>query len=244
MKIKLRKTSENEKDVIGLLLSNIGGIIGILYLIALVSPLGYAEDSIGTYQQDSCVEIKQTCSSCSYVNISVSYPNSTRAITNQNMSLIGSGSWVYEFCNTSNLGRYNVMGEGDIDGSAESFATYFKITPSGSDDLSSGSGLALIGSLSMIVIVGIFFFVLSFRLNSPTAKIAFIIISSIIFMISIFYSMVIVQQTLGEFSNLIDGYSTFFMVLEILAIISILALMIVAILISIRFYKFKRGLID
>lgn len=119
-----------------------------------------------------------------------------------------------------------------------------EVTISGSTALSSGEGLSLLGSLIIIILTATFFFILSVRLNNPTAKISFIIISCIVFIIAIFYSMIIVQQNLGGFENIVSGYSTFFFILKILIGISFTALMVVVILISIRFYKFKRGLID
>ena len=118
------------------------------------------------------------------------------------------------------------------------------VSVSGSGDLSAGSGLSLFGSLVVIILVGIFFFVLSFRFNNPTSKFAMIIISSIILLISVFYSMVMVQQNLGGFSNIIESYSAFFMVLKIMAGLSLLALILLSVLVSIRYYKFKRGWID
>lgn len=203
-----------------------------------------AVDSLGTFKQNECVEIKQTCSSCSYVNISISYPNSTRAFTNQEMASEGGGVWTYDYCNTSQIGRYEVIGEGDIDGSAESFATYFKISPAGQEELSSGGGLSLLGSLTVMILVAAFFFILSMRLNSTVGKISFIVISSIILLMSVFFSMVVVQQNLGGFESIVSGYSTFFMVLGVLGGIAFTAFMIFALLVAIRFYKFKRGFID
>jgi len=119
-----------------------------------------------------------------------------------------------------------------------------EVTISGSSEIGAGSGLSLVGSLIVIILVGVFFFILSFRLNSPIGKFSFIVISSIIFLIAVFYSMVMVQQNLGGFSSLVSGYSTFFTVLKIIAALSFMALMILALLVAIRFYKFKRGMLD
>jgi len=214
-------------------------IVG-LFLISCVSAL----DSLGTFKQNSCVEIKQTCSSCSAVNFSLSYPNSTRIITTEPLTNIGGGLWTYGYCNTSFLGRYEVTGEGDITGIATSFATYFTITPSGSEAMSSGEGLSLFGSLLIIILTGVFFFALSMRIESPIFKFILLVITILILVISVFYSTVIVQQSLGGFANIIDGYSTFFFVLKILGSLSFTIFMVFGLLMAIRYYKFKRGLID
>lgn len=215
-------------------------IVGLLCMISSVSAL----ESIGTFKNGECVEIKQTCSSCTYVNFSLSYPNSSRILTNQALASQGGGLWTYEYCNNTINGRYEVTGEGDISGTAESFATYYIITPSGSNSMTSGEGFSLFGSLIIIILTGVFFFVMSLRVDLPIAKISMIILSSIIMLISIFYSIVIVQQTLSGFTNIIEGYSTFFFVMKIVASLIFLGFMIFALLVAIRYQKVRRGMID
>jgi len=93
-----------------------------MFLISSISAL----DNLGTFKQNDCVRIVQTCATCSYVNISsVSYPNSSIAIANKEMSDAGDGEWYYDFCNTSLIGRYDVRGKGDLSGTDTSFATSF-----------------------------------------------------------------------------------------------------------------------
>jgi len=100
----------------------------LVFILGLVSSL----DSLGTFVKDDCVEISQTCSSCTYLNTSVTYPNSTIAINNTPMTSQGAGLWKYSFCNTSTMGRYDVTGSGDLGGTATSFdAVYFEITYDG-----------------------------------------------------------------------------------------------------------------
>lgn len=212
----------------------------ILMLVGSVSAL----NELGTFKQNECVEIKQTCSSCSYVNASISYPNSTRALTNIQMSEISPGVWTYDFCNTSNLGRYDVIGEGDLSGTPTSFATYFTITTSGAIAINSGEGISLFGSVFVILSIGVLFFVLSMRVNQPITKFILLVFSIIIFIIIIFYSMVIVQQTIGNFESIVEGYTTFFTVLKILIGLFFLIFLVLGLLVAIKYYKFKRGFID
>lgn len=88
----------------------------------------YALDDLGNFKQNQCVRIVQTCATCSYVNISsVSFPNSSVAVSNSEMTNAGDGEFYYDFCSTNNLGRYDVRGKGDLDGVETSFATYFTI---------------------------------------------------------------------------------------------------------------------
>jgi hypothetical protein len=70
--------------------------------------------SLGKISQGQCIQIPQVCASCTYVNLSVQYPNKSIAISNQAMIPNGAGLWTYEFCDTNQLGRYDVSGQGDI----------------------------------------------------------------------------------------------------------------------------------
>lgn len=99
-------------------------------LIGLVS----AEDNkiveLDSVQQSECKLVPQGCASCSYVNVSIFYGNIT-LVDNQNMEQSGA-TWTYQFCNTSNLGRYDVVGHGDLEGTDTAFSgMFFKVTPSG-----------------------------------------------------------------------------------------------------------------
>jgi len=97
----------------------------------LISFASASLDSLVTFKQNQCVNISQTCASCSYVNISsISNSNNSNLVSNVAMTYFGNGEWRYEFCNTSYLGRYDVRGVGDINGVDETFATYFYVKSS------------------------------------------------------------------------------------------------------------------
>jgi len=107
-------------------------LLTLVLALFLISFASAQLDDLGTFKVSDCVTIKQVCSSCSYVNITVSYPNSTLAISNNNMSSQGAGTWIYNFCSTPILGRYDVTGEGDILGVATGFnSVYFEVTTTG-----------------------------------------------------------------------------------------------------------------
>ena len=111
-----------------------------------------ATTTLGVYKQGECVELKQTCASCSYVNFTrISYPNSTVAVRNLVTDVDGS-SFNYTFCNTSALGEYIVEGIGDVDGTDTIFVYDFEITSSGGNYTTSDS----ITNVALII----FFFLL------------------------------------------------------------------------------------
>ena len=112
-------------------------MIGIMFL----SLLGASEASLGTVKQGHCILLKQTCSDCTYNNISaVSYPNRTEnAIENVEMTQDGT-LFTYSFCTTNTLGNYLVDGYGDDDGTKDVWQYNFIVTPSGN---SGNSNIAL-----------------------------------------------------------------------------------------------------
>lgn len=91
------------------------------------------QDFFGTFKQGDCINLIQTCSNCTFVNISsVLYPNSSMAIGRVRMTKDGT-FYNYTFCNTTAQGEYRVTGYGDIDYPAifETFTYTFIVTPAG-----------------------------------------------------------------------------------------------------------------
>jgi len=224
-------------------------IIIIAMLLLSVSLISGANPSFGTFKKSNDVDLKQVCfingTICDVCNISsIDYPNGTSAVEDIEMTK-RSADFFYQFNQSEPLGYYKVNGYCTYgDDVTKPFTAVFEVTISGANKIGEGAGMTLLGSLIVMILVSAFFFILSWRLNSPLAKFSFVIIASVMLLIVIFYSMVMVQQNLGDFENIVSGYSTFFFVLKIIAGVSFTAFMIFAILVSIRAYKFKRGLID
>lgn len=108
------------------LVSILSLLVFTMFFMSAVSAL----DSLGTYKQGETVRVTQVCSDATYINISsISYPNSTTAVSNIEMTSAGSGEYYYEFNQTSDLGRFDVRGISD--GCENTFATYFTVTQSG-----------------------------------------------------------------------------------------------------------------
>lgn len=93
----------------------------IVGLIGIVTGL----DSLGNFEQNQIVTIRQTCVDSTYITIAIYYPNSSIAISGQSMNDNGNGQFSYDFTDTINFGRYDVTGISD--GCEKTFATYFDI---------------------------------------------------------------------------------------------------------------------
>jgi len=101
-------------------------VFGILMLNTI-----NALDTYGTFKQYECVRVKQSCVDSTYMILSsITYPNSSKSVENIDMNYSGNGEFYYEFCDTGQIGRYDVTGISD--GTCENtFATYFEISSSG-----------------------------------------------------------------------------------------------------------------
>ena len=106
--------------------------------------------SLGTFKQDECVNLIQTCSNCTYSNITnVIYPNSSIALSDVEMSK--SGTYYYQsYCDTSLNGIYIVTGFGDPDGTVEVWSYDFTITPNG-EEVTVGKAIFYVGLLFVLL---------------------------------------------------------------------------------------------
>jgi hypothetical protein len=109
--------------------------IPIFVFLLVLTPFMYATtlDSFGTFEKNTTVRITQVCADASYINISsVSYPNSSVAVSNIEMISVGSGEFYYDFDSTNDLDKYDVRGISD--GCLKTFATSFYITENGKEN--------------------------------------------------------------------------------------------------------------
>ncbi len=124
-------------------------------------------NSLGTIKQSECIQIPQVCASCSYVNLSVQYPNKSIAISNQGMTPNGAGLWTYEFCNTNQLGRYDVTGIGDLNGVDTGFSVlWFEVSRQGTQT-TTGQGIIYVVSATLVFLL--FLLTLYFAISIPWA---------------------------------------------------------------------------
>lgn len=124
-------------------------LIFLLIVALLIGPVT-ALDSLGRFPQGEPVRIVQTCSDATYVNISsISYPNSSVAVSGIQMTSAGSGEFYYYFNFTDVSGRYDVRGISD--GCENTFATYFDITFNG-QPLPEGSVIVLFSIVFLIIV--------------------------------------------------------------------------------------------
>ena len=108
-------------------------VVMILVILSMIGLASATVDNLGTFKKNTTIELKQLCSNCTYNNISsISYPNSSILIRNQNMTKDYSffnyslnWSYVYE------TGTYLVTGIGDENGVPTQWSYTFEVTENG-----------------------------------------------------------------------------------------------------------------
>jgi len=142
-------------------------------------------ESLGTFKQNNCINLIQTCNNCTSVNItSVLYPNSSQIISEAIMQKVGT-MYNYTLCNTSILGNYIVNGVGDIDGIITTWNYDFIITPSGSMQ-TTAQGISSIAIIVLVLALTCIFGYLGWRLmnNDLTIPIGiFFIVLALLFLV-------------------------------------------------------------
>ena len=134
-------------------------------LVILFSGLvSSTQQDLGSFDQGKCINLIQTCSNCSYVNISqITYqPTSTTYLASE-ISMTKAGTrYNYTFCNTSLYGRYVYDTHGDLNGFSETGSVDFKI----GEELDITQGFMIVGQLAMIAL----FMVLGFSFSKERWK--------------------------------------------------------------------------
>jgi len=213
----------------------------------LILMVGFVNSEVNDYEsvkQNECVTLKQICASCTFTNVSLTYPNSTLAVSNIPMVDSGGALWTYEFCETTELGRYDISGVGDLSGTNTGFdVLYFEVTPSGSV-LDSASSTTLFGSLLVMLILSVIFIVMAMKTESLAGKLTLYCIAGIGFIMVILFTVVTVQQVLFGFDSIVTGIETLWVVAKIGITIGGIAMGIIVMLIMLKAWKIKRGFDD
>lgn len=107
--------------------------LAIILAIFLISFVSSTQQSFGTFKLNQCINLKQICANCTYVNItSVISPTGATALTQTVMTKLGS-EFSYNFCNATTTGNYIVSGLGDPDSSPSVWVYDFEVTATGSN---------------------------------------------------------------------------------------------------------------
>ena len=205
-----------------------------LSILVILLSLGSAIDFIDPVKQGECVQLPQVCATCTYNNLSVvQYPNGTYALRGEYvMTKIGI-TYNYTWCDTNTIGTYQVDGHGDLSGADTGWGGYtFKVNGSG-QEIPQSQIILLFAGLGIIILVGIFFFILSMIFKHPGVKVFFMALASITAILLIGIVASNANLYLAEFPNLANIYNSYY-----IFIISIGGAAMLGVIIWLIYYSF------
>lgn len=217
-----------------------------LALLIIVMGVSAEVETLPPQKQNVCFDIPQTCSNCTFVNVtSIKYPSPNSTTVYPSIGMTKNGfNYNYTFCDTVLLGDYIVSTCGNPDGILTCVDFDFPVTPSGANPISSGQGSILIIAMVVILLLSTVFFAMGLKFQSIAARSIFISLGFIMVLILVLYTLLILNESVAQSPTLVQGFETFYFVLRILAGIGVLTLIIVTVLVLIRAWKIKRGFID
>ena len=126
----------------------------LLILVFSITLIAAEVENFGTFKQGSCVILKQTCSNCTYSNLtSVLNPLSSDILGGQKAMTNGNSEFTYNCVNVSSIGKHIVNGFSNVDGVKTVWAYEFEVTPSGYQ-ATLGFSFLIIGILGVIALLG------------------------------------------------------------------------------------------
>lgn len=205
----------------------------ILLLITFIFLPLLSSASLGTFRQNDCIPLHQTCSNCSYVNLTtISYPNAT--IQNINAVMTKSGTdYNYTFCSTSLLGTYSYNTLGDLNGNSAIELINFSVTEGG-DTFDISQSIIILGQMGFIILL----IVISFSFNNDKWKIKmFFHIMAMIMGIILLNSIRILMGT----SNSLEKMGSYGLITGIIILLFMITYMLILYTIQVfNYFKEKR----
>lgn len=215
-------------------------LIFSMFLFSLSSVL--ALDNQGTGQQNQNFTIVQACNDANFITLStIQLPDRTLLIIDQNMTLVASGTYNYNFTNTSQLGRYDVTGVSD--GCENTFALFITITPSGLD-LDTSQSIIVLGLILILILLTVSFIYFGNKTEYIPMKIFLVSLSILFIMLTVGVSLNAVKQLMIMGAIFSGIFVNLYRLMLILVSAGGIGLIVYIIYMSIKQFQSMRGLID
>jgi hypothetical protein len=181
------------------------------------------------------------CSVDSICNINIRNPDWTFAAENVNMTRFPS-QHKYNFT-PQQSGRYCVSGvcEDDLSGKID---FCFDVTTTGEDVDISSKNVAFLISVAILTILSLLLAWLAFKLEIDIVKVGLIAFSVLIMVFNIGFTLNIMEDTLGSANASYNSFANIYIVAIVLAAALTIGLILWLIVIGLKVYKIKRGLLD
>lgn len=128
----------------------------LIMSIFLFSLCSAEQQTFGTFKKNECINLIQTCSNCTWVNITtIVYPNSEIADTDLIMLKAGT-NYNYTFCKANQTGEYIINGIGDLNGIVTIWNYNLLVTTNGNNLAT--AGVIIFFSALFLILIGILLF--------------------------------------------------------------------------------------
>lgn len=218
------------------------GILAVFILVGLMA-IANAVQSLSPVKQGACIDLPQTCQTCTYNNLSVVQlqSNGTYLLRGEYAMTRNGMSYNYTFCNTTTLGKYFVDGHGDVNGVDTGWGGYtFLVNGSGQDVTQEQVYLIIIGIVVLLIVI-IFFFVLGHLFKHPGTKVFFMAMSTITLIVLIGLTASQFSVYLAEFAGISSFYDKFYILTITLSGAAMAGLIVWLIYYSFKLFNKVRG---
>lgn len=185
------------------------------------------------------------CDSSYSCNITILLPDQSFLISQQAMT--NNGSYNCYDLNTTQT-SINGLYEATVDCSNTTLkgsnTFFYRITPEGSPPVSDGQGLVLIGTILIMIVLALVMIFLGIRSTNGGVKLAFISFSILLLVFNIGFTVNVVNAFFGTSDGITSNFSTIYRLFVILLSAGVTALVVYLIVIALKFFNIKRGVMD
>jgi hypothetical protein len=174
-------------------------------------------------------------------NITISYPNGTTYLNNVGTNALGNGAFNYT-TNFSQIGLYKV--QMFCYNGTYSFADegYYEVTNTGSK-LDTSKTIVIVMGLGIMLLIGILLFIFGIYAKG-VIKVFVIALSILLMFFSVGFTINILNIGLGEYSNLTNTFSSFYVLLTVLLVCAGIGLILWLVYFSLKAFSKSRGFED
>lgn len=216
-------------------------LLVVVLVLTSILPLVTGEvQTLGTFPQGSCINLKQICSNCTYNNITtIISPNSTQLLGEKSMTKVGT-DYNYTFCNTTLIGQYIVNGKGDLDGVLTVWTYNFFVTPTGYEvSIANSIVMFFLILLFGLVTIGFFWFGLT-QQNIPL-KVFFVSLGVLFLIFDVGVILGVANVSIGQFTGILSIFNSIYILGTILLSAGAIILIVFVIKYILELFHSMRG---
>ncbi len=228
-----------------ILLTIILGIFLLSFAAAQTSSFRVEENTVYDVLV-SCEKNGADCSASSICYITLVYPNSTILVDNQSMINLDNGFFNYSLTSeqTTPIAEGYTGRAICIDGNESAITTFnYEVTATG-QRLDQPQSIVIIGLLILLIIIAIIFLYYGNKIEYLPFKIFLMALGVLFVMFTVGVSLTIIKQLLISGSVLSGTFTSLYRLMLILVSAGGIGLMIYIIVMSLRQFRLKRGLVE